>query len=379
MGTVLAMTPRIAIVHEWLTGMRGGEKCVEVLCELHPDATLFTLLHVRGSVSPVIERMTIRTSFVQHLPLASSRYRHYLPLFPLAIRSLDLDPFDIVISSNHCVAKGVRTRPDALHICYCHTPMRYIWGMYDQYFRNARAGLLTRAGMGMVVNYLRRFDVRTARNPHYFVANSQNVRERIGRIYHREADVIYPPVDTHRFTDPRGPGDYFLVVSALVPYKRVDLAIGACNRTGDRLVIVGTGPDRESLEAMAGPTVDFAGWVDDEHLGAYYAGCRAVIFPGEEDFGIVPVEALASGRPVIAFARGGALETITEQGDIPTGVMFHEQTVDALLGALHRFASRVFDPRALRTVAQRFDREVYREAMRRYISLRWETFRRKSE
>ncbi len=240
----IAQPGRVAIVHEWLTSMRGGEKCVEALCELFPHAELFTLLHIKGSVSATIERMPIHTSFVQRLPFAQHRYRHYLPLFPTAIQQFDLSGFDLVITSNHCVAKGVRVSSGALHVCYCYTPMRYIWGLYDEYFGTGRAGLLTRVGMRIFVNYLRRWDVKTAGNPGHFVAISQHIRQRINDIYHRSADVIYPPVNTSCFQPSRTDRGYFLIVSALVPYKRVDLAIETFNQLGDRLIIVGDGPDR---------------------------------------------------------------------------------------------------------------------------------------
>ncbi|MEO8166637.1 MAG: glycosyltransferase [bacterium] len=376
MKNIIETKPRIAIVHEWLTGMRGGEKCVEALCEVFPEATLFTLVHVKGSVSPTIERMPIRTSFIQHLPFAGKRYRHYLPLFPSAIESFDLRQFDIVISSNHAVAKGVKTKPGTLHICYCHTPMRYIWNLYGDYFSSKQAGLLTRLGMKVFLNYLRRWDVRTANNPHYFIANSHNVQERIKQIYGRESDVIYPPVDTSLFQLSPSQGDYFLIVSAFVPYKRIDLAIEAFNITGDKLVIVGSGPDDERLRSMAKANIEFHGWQHDEKLKQYYAACRALVFPGEEDFGIVPLEAMASGKPVIAFAKGGALETVIDRDDLKTGVLFGEQTSASLEDAIRRCKNTAFSPEQLRAHALSFDREVYKRKMTDFVSERWRTFSR---
>ncbi|MDL1891480.1 glycosyltransferase family 4 protein [Sphingobacteriales bacterium CHB3] len=370
--------PRIAIVHEWLTGMRGGEKCVEALCEVFPDATLFTLAHVKGSVSPTIGAMPIRTSFIQHLPFAQKRYRHYLPLFPTAIERLDLREFDIVISSNHAVAKGVRTKPETLHICYCHTPMRYIWNLYDEYFGKNSSGLLTRAGMKLFVNYLRRWDVRTAKNPHFFIANSRNVQQRISKIYGREADVIYPPVDTSLFQLSETPGNYFLIVSAFVPYKRIDLAIEAFNRTGEKLVIIGSGPDDEKLRSMAKPNIEFLGWQPDEVLRKHFAGCKALVFPGEEDFGIVPLEAMASGKPVIAYAKGGALETVLDSDDLKTGILFKEQTVESLVEAIRTLNKTTFSPKELRRHALGFDREVYKKKMNEYVLGRWKSFKPES-
>lgn len=359
----MSSSSRIAIVHEWFTSMRGGEKCVEALCEVFPEATLFTLLHLPGSVSPVIERMPIRTSFIQHLPLARTHYRHYLPLFPTAIQRFDLRAFDTVISSSHCVAKGVRTHPRTLHVCYCHTPMRYIWDQYDEYFGVGRANLVTRWGMALTRGYLRRWDIATARNPDLFIANSRNVQERIRRIYGRESDVVYPPVDTSKYTLSTRPGAYFLVVSAFVPYKRIDLAIEACERTGDRLVIAGDGPDANRLKAIAGGKVEFRGPVNDDELKSLYAECRGVIFPGEEDFGIVPVEAMASGKPVIAFGKGGALETVLEGADLRTGVLFREQTVESLADAIETFKTVRFEPARLREHALRFDTSRYKQEM----------------
>jgi glycosyltransferase involved in cell wall biosynthesis len=365
---------RIAIVHEWLTSMRGGEKCVEALCELFPQAELFTLLHVKGSVSSTIERMPIHTSFIQNLPFAEQRYRHYLPLFPTAIERFDLTGFDLVISSNHCVAKGVRVPLTALHICYCYTPMRYIWGLYDEYFSRNRSGLLTRMGMKLFLNYLRRWDVRTAVNPDHFIAISEHVRQRIKNIYHRTSDVIYPPINTSFFQLSRNDDGYFLIVSAFVPYKRVDLAIEAFNRLGERLVVVGEGPEAQSLRSIAQSNIEFVGWQPDEKLKEYYACCRALIFPGEEDFGIVPLEAMSSGKPVIAFAKGGALETVVRTSTLRTGVLFDEQTVDSLAAAVRRFRKEEFTPEILRSFAVRFDREVYKHRIGDYIERKWVEF-----
>jgi glycosyltransferase involved in cell wall biosynthesis len=361
----------IAIVHEWFTSMRGGEKCVEALCEVFPEATLFALVHVPGSVSPTIEKMPLRTSFVQHLPFSARRYRHYLPLFPAAVRRFDLSAFDLVISSHHCVAKGVRVPERALHICYCHTPMRYLWHSYDEYFGPGRASLLTRLGMGLTAGPLRRWDVRTASSPRWFVANSENVRRRIREIYRREADVIYPPVETARFPVSTRDDGYFLVVSALVPYKRIDLAVEVFNRSGDRLVVVGDGPELPVLRAASRDNVRFLGWQSDRTIEELMAGCTAVLFPGEEDFGIVPVEAMAAGKPVIAYAAGGALETVIDTPSLRTGVLFPEQTPDALREGVVRFRETSFDPQQLHAFALGFDREVYKRSMREYILDRW--------
>ena len=365
---------RIAIVHEWFTAMRGGEKCVEAMCELYPDATVFALLHNKGSVSETIERMNIRTSFVQHLPLRNSHYRNYLPLFPHAIESFDLSSFDLVISSNHCVAKGVHVRPSALHLCYCYTPMRYIWGLYDQYFSKERAGPLTRMGMRLVRPYLRKWDVRTSQNPQHFIAISRNVQQRIHQTYGRTSDIVYPPVETKRFSLSHTPGEYYLIVSALVPYKRVDLAIEVFNRLQEKLVIVGDGPELGRLKSKAGQNIEFAGFRPDNDLVDYYRQCKALIFPGEEDFGIVPVEAMACGKPVIAFSKGGALETVIDTNEIRTGILFDEQSPESLLAAIERFKRMEFNPDQLRNFSLKFDKEEFKNNFRTYVENRWREF-----
>jgi len=366
-----APRPRVALVHDWLTGMRGGERCLEVACELFPEAPLYTLLWVPGSVSPLIERRRIVTSFVGRLPRAATRYRAYLPLFPAAIRRLDLGGHDLILSLSHCVAKGVRTPPGALHLCYCFTPMRYVWDLYDDYF-GARAGLATRLLMPPVAAALRRWDRRTA-GVHRFAAISQHIAERIRRVYGRAADVLHPPVDVQRFRLAEAPGDFYLVVSALAPYKRVDLAVGAANRLGRRLLVVGTGPEERRLRRLAGPTVELLGWRPDPEVAELYARCRAVLFPSHEDYGIVPLEAAAAGRPTIALARGGALETMVglDAGDEPpTAVFFAEQTVEALAGAILRFeaAEGRFEPKALRARAERFDRPAFKARLEAWIA-----------
>ena len=366
-----APRPRVALVHDWLTGMRGGERCLEVACELFPEAPLYTLLWVPGSVSPVIERRRIVTSFVGRLPRAATRYRAYLPLFPAAIRTFDLRGHDLILSLSHCVAKGVRTPPGALHLCYRFTPMRYVWDLYDDYF-GARAGPATRLLMPPVAAALRRWDRRTA-GVHRFAAISQHIAERIRRVYGRAADVLHPPVDVQRFRLAEAPGDFYLVVSALAPYKRVDLAVGAANRLGRRLLVVGTGPEERRLRRLAGPTVELLGWRPDPEVAELYARCRAVLFPSHEDYGIVPLEAAAAGRPTIALARGGALETMVglDAGDEPpTAVFFAEQTVEALAGAILRFeaAEGRFEPKALRARAERFDRPAFKARLEAWIA-----------
>jgi glycosyltransferase involved in cell wall biosynthesis len=360
----------VALVHDWLTGMRGGERCLEVFCELFPRADLYTLVHVPGSVSPTIERRRIVTSFLQRMPDVERRYRQYLPLFPAAVRSFDLRGYDLVVSLSHAVAKSVRVPQPERHVCYCFTPMRYVWDLYDHYF-GARAPLATRLVMPPLAAWLRRWDRRTAAGVGRFVAISDFVADRIRRAYSRDSDVIHPPVDVARFRLEEAPGSFYLVVSALTPYKRVDLAVAACTRLGRPLVVVGTGPEERRLRAIAGPTVRFRGWLGDEETAELYAGCRAFLFPPLEDFGITPLEAMASGRPVIAFGRGGARETVVPPGAgaPPTGLFFERQTVEDLAGAIERFeaAPEQFEPKALRRRAEAFDLPIFRERVRAYL------------
>jgi glycosyltransferase involved in cell wall biosynthesis len=370
-----AAGPRVALVHDWLTGMRGGERCLEVFCELFPEAPLFTLLHVPGSVSPSIERRRIVTSFVQRLPAAGSRYRQYLPLFPAAVRGLSLAGHDLVISLSHCVAKSVRVPAGALHLCYCFTPMRYVWDLEADYARDS--GWLTRLALPPLAAALRRWDRRTD-GVDDFAAISQHIADRIRRVYGRPSEVIHPPLDVARFRVAETIDDYYLVVSALVPYKRVDLAVAAAGRLGRRLLVVGAGPEEARLRALAGPSVSFLGWRPDAEVAELYARCRAVLFPSVEDYGIVPLEAAAAGRPTIALARGGALETMIglEGPEPPTAVFFAEPTVEALAAAMREFetAADRFDPRALRARAARFDRPRFAQRVRDYVEDRWRAF-----
>ena len=357
---------RVALIHDWLTGMRGGEKVLEVLCELHPDADIFTLFHDRGSVSQTIERHRIESSFVQWLPLARSHYRSYLPLFPFAVEQFDLDPYDLVISSSHFAAKAVVPTGRARHICYCHSPMRYAWDQFDAYFGPARVGYAaSRWVYRPVLARLARWDAATSHRVDRFLANSQHVAARIRRYYNREATIVYPPVDTVFFHPADStPASHFLIVSALVPYKRIELAMAACERVGAALRIVGDGPDRRRLEQRAGPQVEFLGRCSDGQIRDEYRRALAVILPGEEDFGIVPVEAQACGRPVVALARGGALETVI---DGENGVLFDQADVVALSAALERVSRLHVDCDRIRGSAERFSRERHVEQMRAVI------------
>jgi glycosyltransferase involved in cell wall biosynthesis len=349
---------KVALVHDWLTGMRGGEKCLEVFCELLPQADIFTLFHVRGSVSATIERHGIHTSFLQRVPGIRRWYRHLLPFFPRAIAGFDFSRHDLVVSLSHCVAKGAGAGSGVPHWSYCFTPMRYLWDQSPIYFNAERYSKPALFAIGKMLDRLRRWDRST--HADRYVAISKFVAERIRRVWGRASEVIYPPVDLERFQPGRDPGLFYLIVSALVPYKRIDIAVEAANRLGRELVIVGKGEDRERLERLAGPTVKLLGWRDDREVAELLSRCRAFILPGEEDFGIAPLEAMASGRPVIALGRGGALETVAGTGpasrDPPTGVFFEEPTAGSLAAAMLELERREkdFDPLALRAHAERF-------------------------
>jgi glycosyltransferase involved in cell wall biosynthesis len=363
---------RVALVHDWLTGMRGGEKCLEVLCELFPEADLFTLIYLPERVSPIIRRMKVQASWINRLPGIRRYYRYCLPLFPGAIEKFNLEGYDLVISSSHCVAKGIFSRR-ALHIAYIHSPMRYIWDQHDAYFGPGDSWL-SRTGMSLWRRYLQHWDVRSSERVDYFISNSNNVAAKIQTLYGRQAAVIHPPVDAERFRLGERQEPYYLIVSALVPYKQIDIAIAAFNRLKLPLKIAGDGPMRGKLEKMARPNVEFLGWVDDRTLPTLYASCQAVIFPGEEDFGIVPLEAQASGRPVIAYGKGGALETILplDNRGLATGVFFRESGPESLIEAVRIFQQnrRRFDPAAIRRHACRFSRGRFKVQIGDYIAAR---------
>ena len=393
---------RVALVHDWLNGMRGGEKCLEVFCELFPEADIWTLLHKPGAVSSTIESHRIFTSFLQRLPFIQNRYRLFLPLFPTAVEQFSLKGYDVVLSSSHCVAKGIVPPPDALHVCYCFTPMRYVWDMYHDYFGKGRRGRLSGALVSLFSHYLRLWDAVSSRRVDRFVAISKHVARRIRRYYGRESEVIHPPVDTEFFTPEGGSGDFYLMITAFAPYKRVDLAIRALRSLGRPLRIIGSGQDEKRLRAMAGPDVTFLGWQSDEVLRENYSACRALIFPGEEDFGIVPLEVQACGRPVIAYGRGGALETVVPLGpegrspeapgegvahgqegptDSPTGVFFNDQTEESLIEAVRLFETYEdrFELEAARANALRFDRGRFKERISDYLERAVATWRGGSE
>ena len=358
---------RVALVHDWLTGMRGGEKVLEAVAGIFPDAHIFTLVHVPGSVSPAIEARRIHASLIQRLPAAGRLYRHYLPLFPMAVEAFDLQGYDLVISISHCAAKSVVPAPGARHLCYCLTPMRYAWDQFGEYFGAARTGRLGEAAYRPVLGWLARWDAATAYRAHAYVAISRYVAARIARYYARRADVVYPPVDTGFFCpDGTDPGPSALVVSALVPYKRIDLAIEACGQAGVPLRVIGDGPELPRLKRMAGPGVTFSGWVSSEEIREAYRRAGVVLLPGVEDFGIVPLEAQACGRPVVAVAEGGALETVV---DGVTGTLVAPRSPEAWAAAIRstlegRLAAEPIRQHALAFGYERFVQEIKAEVDR---------------
>jgi glycosyltransferase involved in cell wall biosynthesis len=350
---------KLALVHDWLTGMRGGERVLEALCLQYPDAELFTLIHVRGTVAPVVERRRIHASIAQHFPGVRHYYRKLLLLYPALVEQFNLEPFDVVVSSSHCVAKSVITRPDTIHICYCHTPMRYAWDQFNAYFGRHRLSAGANLVMRGLMAGIARWDRDTADRVDRYLTNSQYVAGRVRRYYNREARVVYPPVDTEFFhPDCVVPERFALAVSALVPYKRLEIAIDACRLARVPLKIVGTGPDRAQLEQRAGGWAEFLGWVSDEDLRRLYQRADFMIMTGEEDFGIAPIEAQACGRPVLALRRGGACETIVPD---ETGVLIDVPVPEAFADGIAAIQQRSFDGHVIRAHAERFSRPRFAE------------------
>lgn len=345
---------KVAIVHDWLTGMRGGEKVLQEILQIFPEADVFTLLHNKDSVSEDIEKHNIYTSFIQKIPFSAKKYRNFLSLFPAAIESFDFNGYDLVISSSHCVAKGAIVPSDIPHLCYIHTPMRYAYEMYHHYFGKETAGAFKRLAVTLSMPKIRTWDQATHTRVDAFAANSNFVAGRVKRYYGREADVVNPPVDTEFYKPSEGlKEDYYLVISALEPYKRIDLAIDAFNKNKMKLRIVGNGSKYKDLKKRASDNIEFLGRLNDDEIRTLYQNAKAFIFPGIEDFGITPVEAQACGTPVIAFGRGGATETVIHK---KTGVLFDEQTVDGLNGAIDILGKIDFNKKTLRENSERFSK-----------------------
>lgn len=355
---------RSALVHHWFLTMAGGERVCEAVCEILDAPDLFSIVADPDSLSDTLKRSTLTTSFVQHVPGARTWYRYYAWMFPLAVEHFDLSGYDLVFSSDANTVKGVMTNPETCHVCYCHSPMRYAWNLFHEYRRTPNP--LKSWIISLTMHYLRIWDYCAAARVDYFVANSQTVRRRIASYYRRDARVIYPPCDVERFYFAERIDDYYLLVGRLVDYKKADLAVQAFGRTGRRLLVVGRGPQLNKLKAIAETNIEFLDSVDDRQLADLYSRCRALIFPGEEDFGIVPVEAQASGRPVIAYAKGGALETVVSG---KTGLFFSRQTPEALNAAVEEFEASAdsFDPETIRRHAGLFGKDRFQREIREHL------------
>ncbi|HTY13515.1 MAG TPA: glycosyltransferase [Candidatus Omnitrophota bacterium] len=351
---------KVAIVHDYLIQMGGAERVVAELHAMFPDAPIYTSVCLHDRLLPELKDADIRTSFLQFFPFMREEFRIYFLLYPLTFTLFDLSGYDVIISSSSAYAKGIRRRKGQFHLCYCHTPMRFAWRFRD-YMRNQGWRRLFSPLLSVCMEWLRRWDRGTTEGIDVFIANSSFIAERIRSIYGRDSVIIYPPVDTGRFKPAERGGNYFLIVSRLLFYKRIDIAVEAFTRAGKPLKIVGEGPAESALKRTAGNNIEFLGRVPDTEVKRLFAECRALVFPGEEDFGITPVEAAASGRPTIAYRAGGALETVI---DGVTGVMFDRQTADSLADAVVRFESARFDPERLVAHARKFDRKVFRERIR---------------
>jgi glycosyltransferase involved in cell wall biosynthesis len=356
---------KVAIVHDYLNQMGGAERVVMAFHEMFPDAPIYTSIYDPQRVDPAFQKMDIRTSFMQKLPMVTKHHQPYLPFYPFAMESLDLRGYDLVLSSSSAFGKGVITRPETLHVCYCHTPMRWCWN-YDEYVEREQLGGVVRRVLPFLITGLRIWDQTSAMRVDAFIANSPVVAERIQKYYRRDAVVIPPPVEASRFPfDPNvQPEDYFLTLSRLIPYKRVDLAIEACNRLHLPLVVIGSGRDAERLQQLAGPTIRFMGRLSDEEVLHYFAHCRAFLSLNEEDFGITPLEAQACGRPVIAYGAGGALTSVV---DGVTGTFFTEQTVDSLTATLASFDEHAYDSHVIHNHALEFDLPRFQRRILQFI------------
>ncbi|NQU16561.1 MAG: glycosyltransferase [Candidatus Saganbacteria bacterium] len=348
---------KIAIVHDYLNQFGGAERVVAALHDIFPDAPIYTSIYDEKRMPEIFKQMDIRTSFMQKLPFVMQKYRYYFWFYPKAIESFDLSEYDLVLSSSSAYAKGAKKRKDALHVCYCHNPMRFVW-RYDDYIKQENINIAAKKLLPFFLDRLKKWDLQTNNQVDYFIANSRAVAKRISSFYNRESAVINPPIETKTFSPDKNNKNYFLIVSRLLGYKRIDIAIEAFSRLGLPLKIVGDGPARKTLKKSASLNIEFLGLVDDVELKRLYSECRALLFTGEEDFGMVPLEGAASGRPTIAYKRGGALETIVDQ---KTGLFFKEQSVDSLLDAVARFEKISFDRDFVRKHAQKFDKIVFRE------------------
>jgi glycosyltransferase involved in cell wall biosynthesis len=356
-------TMRVALVHDRLNEMGGSDRMLLTFHEIFPHAPIYTAIYAPKAMDRRFRDLDIRTSFMQRLPGVLRHHQPYLPVYPFAFEFMDLREYDLVISSSFAFAKGVLTRPDALHICYCHTPMRWAW-RYEDYVEREQLGRFARALLPPIITWLRHWDYVTSSRVDYYIANSPTVAARIAKFYRREAAVIPPPTETSRYSVAPTHDDYFLIVSRLIPYKRIDLAVEAFTRLGLPLRIIGSGRNEKQLKRLAGKNIKFLGQLPDAAVRDHMARCRALIFPGEEDFGMTPVEAQASGRPVIAYGAGGALSSVIE-GE--TGAFFREQTVESLIEAVQNFRDDQFDPQRIRRHAEEFDTQRFKDRVSHFV------------
>jgi len=359
---------KVAIVADWLTNFAGAEKVILTLHHHFPDAPIYTTIY-NSKKMPGFEEADIRTSFLQHWPFAKKKHQLFLKWMPLAVESFDLSEYDIVISSSHSCAKGIITKPETLHICYCHTPMRYAWDDCHNYIRNSNLPWLVKKMVPFMMQKIRLWDRLAADRVDHFIANSSFVAERIQKYYGRESEVINPPVDTENFHISEKPEEYFLAVGRLIPYKKFDLLVETFNQLGLPLKIVGTGPEEKKLRQIAKENIELLGHISNEELRKTYANCKAFLFPQIEDFGIVPIEAMASGRPVIALKKGGALDSIQEG---VTGIFFEEQTPESLTEAIKKLEKTTFDPQKIRQHAQEFNSQRFLEKLDDFIQRKWQ-------
>ena len=357
------MVMKIAVVHDYFTQLGGAEKVAEELYNMFPSADLLATVALKDKMPESLQDVHVITSWMQHLPQMRKFYRLYFPLYPFGVSGLDLSQYELIISSSSGYAKGVRVASDAIHVCYCHTPMRWVWS-FDSYSSREKFGHGIKALLPSLIGGLRTWDEAASRQPDHFVANSRTIASRILRVYGRYAEVIAPPIDINRFSVGESQEEYYIVLARLVPYKRIDLAIDACTRLGRRLIVIGSGTAKESLTRTAGPTIKFLGRISEADVVTYVTGCRALIFPGEEDFGMAPVEVAAAGRPTIAFGQGGALETIVE--DV-TGVFFREQTVESVMDAILRFEKQGWTPSVIREHAESFSTQAFQRKFRAFL------------
>ncbi|RKD32282.1 glycosyltransferase family 4 protein [Thermohalobacter berrensis] len=362
---------KVAIVHDWLTNMGGAERIILILHELFPKAPIYTLVYNSKNMPDDFRNMDIRTSFLQKIPFSKKKYQNLLPLMPIAVEQFDLSEYDLVISSSTCCAKGVLTRANTLHISYCNTPMRYGWDFYHEYIKDKN--IISKSLIAGLMNHIRMWDKVSSDRVDYFIANSNNVKKRIQKHYRRDAQVIYPPVNTDFYTPSNKDEEYYLIVSRLVSYKRIDLAIEVFNDLGLPLVIIGDGPELARYKKIAKNNITFLGRLSDEEVREYYRRCKAFIFPGEEDFGITPVEAQACGRPVIAYGKGGALETVVNE---KTGLFFHNQSVDSLKKVVTDFqkGNYNFDKKTIRNHALRFSINRFKKDIMEFINEKINSF-----